>query len=159
MTSKEEKSVFVKAISKNLPRQTDSKQKLREEGGKLRQGVKCITESTLKVVRENRLRKHTLKEYSSQHLKWIKKVHQSCPKTRTHFGFRFYWWKVLIHFKCWLVHLNMKVCHHLITPNFLSSFCKIKKEDLRQNFCFQYKKNEWSCSNDNKMSFLGELFI
>ncbi len=25
---------------------------------------------------------------SSQHLKWIKKVHQSCPKTRTHFGFR-----------------------------------------------------------------------
>ncbi len=26
--------------------------------------------------------------YSSQHLKWIKKVHQSCPKTRTHFGFR-----------------------------------------------------------------------
>ncbi len=28
-------------------------------------------------------------KYSSQYLKWIKKVHQSCPKTRTHFGFRF----------------------------------------------------------------------
>ncbi len=27
--------------------------------------------------------------YSSQHLKWIKKVHQSCTKTRMHFGFRF----------------------------------------------------------------------
>ncbi len=26
--------------------------------------------------------------YSSQHLKWIKKVLESCPKTRTHFGFR-----------------------------------------------------------------------
>ncbi len=26
--------------------------------------------------------------YSSQHLKWIKKGNQSCPKTRTHFGFR-----------------------------------------------------------------------
>ncbi len=26
--------------------------------------------------------------YSSQHLKWIKKDNQSCPKTRTHFGFR-----------------------------------------------------------------------
>ncbi len=25
--------------------------------------------------------------YSSQHLKWIKNVHQSCPKTRTRFGF------------------------------------------------------------------------
>ncbi len=28
-------------------------------------------------------------KYSSQHLKWIKKVNQICPKTRTHFGFRF----------------------------------------------------------------------
>ncbi len=27
--------------------------------------------------------------YSSQHLKKIQKVNQSCPKTRTHFGFRF----------------------------------------------------------------------
>ncbi len=27
--------------------------------------------------------------YSSQYLKWIKKVHQSCPKTRTLFGFGF----------------------------------------------------------------------
>ncbi len=26
--------------------------------------------------------------YSSQQLKWIKKVNQRCPKTRTHFGFR-----------------------------------------------------------------------
>ncbi len=26
--------------------------------------------------------------YSSQYLKWINKVNQSCPKTRTHFGFR-----------------------------------------------------------------------
>ncbi len=25
---------------------------------------------------------------SSQHLKWIKQVHQSCVITRTHFGFR-----------------------------------------------------------------------
>ncbi len=28
-------------------------------------------------------------EYNSQHLKWIKKVHQRCHKTRTHFGFGF----------------------------------------------------------------------
>ncbi len=27
--------------------------------------------------------------FSSQHLKWIRKVHQSCPKTRTHFGLGF----------------------------------------------------------------------
>ncbi len=27
--------------------------------------------------------------YSRLHLKWIRKVYQSCPKTRTHFGFRF----------------------------------------------------------------------
>ncbi len=27
-------------------------------------------------------------KYSSQHLKWIKKVNQSCPKTRTLLGFR-----------------------------------------------------------------------
>ncbi len=26
--------------------------------------------------------------YICQHLKWIKKVYQSCPKIRTHFGFR-----------------------------------------------------------------------
>ncbi len=31
---------------------------------------------------------HTWK-YSSQYLKWIEKVNQSCPKTRTQFGFRF----------------------------------------------------------------------
>ncbi len=30
----------------------------------------------------------SLHTYSSQHLKWIKKVPQSCPKKRTHFGFR-----------------------------------------------------------------------
>lgn len=29
------------------------------------------------------------KKHSSQHLKLTKKVPQSCPKTRTHFGFRF----------------------------------------------------------------------
>ncbi len=32
---------------------------------------------------------HKKAKYNSQHLKRIKKVHQSCPKTRTHFGFRF----------------------------------------------------------------------
>uniref|UniRef100_A0A673LS24 Translation initiation factor eIF2B subunit epsilon n=1 Tax=Sinocyclocheilus rhinocerous TaxID=307959 RepID=A0A673LS24_9TELE len=36
-------------------------------------------------VHLNKLECHG-KVYSSQHLKWIKKVHQSCPKTRTHFG-------------------------------------------------------------------------
>ncbi len=32
--------------------------------------------------------KRYLKKFSSQHLKWIKKINQSCPKTRTHLGFR-----------------------------------------------------------------------
>ncbi len=32
--------------------------------------------------------RYTPIEYNSQHMKWIKKVNQSCPKAIMHFGFR-----------------------------------------------------------------------
>ncbi len=48
--------------------------------------------------------------YSSQHLKWIKKVNQSCLETRTHFRTTFLCSNVLIHFKRWLYILYIAFC-------------------------------------------------
>ncbi len=48
--------------------------------------------------------------YSSQHLKLIKKVHQGCPETRTHFRTTFLCSNVLILFKCWLYILYIAYC-------------------------------------------------
>ncbi len=57
--------------------------------------------------------------YSSQHLKGIKKVNQSCPKTRTGIVLVLaqLWWKVLIHFKCWLLYVC--VCCEFIYIQYL----------------------------------------
>ncbi len=50
--------------------------------------------------------------YSSQHLKWIKKVNQTCPKTRMCIVLVLgqLWWKVLIHFEYWLLYVCIYVC-------------------------------------------------
>ncbi len=47
--------------------------------------------------------------YSSQYLKWIKTFHQNCPKTKTIpvLVLAQLWWTFLIHFKCWLLYIEL----------------------------------------------------
>ncbi len=44
--------------------------------------------------------------YNSQHLKWIKTFHQSCPKTKTMpvFALGQLWWTFLIHLRWWVLY-------------------------------------------------------
>ncbi len=60
----------------------------------------CDTEDWNKDWKFSFLINYTLK-YSSQHLKWI----------NTGFIGQL-WWKVLIHFKCWLVYIKMAYSYY-----------------------------------------------
>ncbi len=74
-----------------------------------------------------------IRVYSSQNLKWIKKVNQICPKTRTGIVLILgqLWWKVLIHFKCWLLYTGYKV---ISSKMFKVMFTKIQIK-LADEFC------------------------
>ncbi len=74
-------------------------------------------------------------KYSSQHLKWVKTFHQSCPKTKM----CQLWWTFLIHF-CILYFCNAKLnfqhhysslqCHMILQKSFLYADLLLKKHFL-----------------------------
>ncbi len=57
---------------------------------------------------------------SSQHLKWIKTFHQSCPKTKHVLVLGQLWLTLLIHFKCWQLQYSLYNKHTMQIFRFCS---------------------------------------